>query len=113
MYGRLFDDSVAGNCRQFWKYIQAKCKEPSGISTLFIDNQSIFDPKEKTIALSNQFQSVFTREDLSSMPILEANTNTQAMPSILFNISGIENLLSNLDPNKAHGLDGISPYNYA
>ena len=109
-YSQLFDDSFAGNRWQFWKYIQARHKEPSGISTLLIDNQFVSDPKGKAIALSNQFQSVFTREDLSNVPTLEANTSTQAMPSISFNVSGIENLLSNLDPNKAHGPDGISPY---
>ena len=109
-YGRLFDDSFAGNRRQFWKYIQARRKEPSGVSTLLIDNQSVSDPKEKAITLSNQFQSVFTREDLSSVPVLEANTCIQAMPSISFNVNGIQNLLSNLDPNKAHGPDEISPY---
>ena len=36
--------------------------------------------------------------------------STEAMPSISFNISGIQNLLSNLDPNKAYWPDGISPY---
>ena len=69
------------------------------------DNQSVSDPKGKAIALINQFQSVFTREDLLNVSTLEANTSTQAMPSISFNVSGIENLLSNQDPNKAHGPD--------
>ena len=32
------------------------------------------------------------------------------MPFISFNVSGIKSLLSNLDPNKAHVSDGISPY---
>ena len=77
-YGQLFDDSFAGNRRQFWKYIQARRKEPSGVSTLLIDNQSVSDPKGKAITLSNQFQSVFTREDLSNVPVLEANTCIQA-----------------------------------
>ena len=109
-YGWLFDDSFAGNRRQFWKYIQARHKEPSGVSTLLIDNQSVSDPKGKAITLSNQFQSVFTRENLSNVPILGANTCIQAMSSIPFNVNGIQNLLSILDPNKAHGPDGISPY---
>ena len=43
-YSRLFDDSFAGNRRQFWKYIQARRKEPSGVSTQLIDNQSVSDP---------------------------------------------------------------------
>ena len=43
------------------------------------------------------------------MPVLEANACIQAaMLSISFNVNGILNLLSNLDPNKAHGPDGIS-----
>ena len=53
--GWLFDDSFAGNCKQFWKYIQTRCTEPSVISTLLIDNQSVSDPKRKAIAISNQF----------------------------------------------------------
>ena len=47
---------------------------------------------------------------MSNVPVLEANTCIQAMPSISFNVNGIQNLLSNLDPDKAHGPDGISPY---
>ena len=101
---------IAGNSGNI--YIQARRKEPSGISTLLIDNQFVSDPKGKAIALSNQFQSVFTREDLSNVPTLEANISTQAMPSISFNVSRIESILSNLNPNKAHGPDGILPYNY-
>ena len=96
-YGRLFNDSFAGNRRQLWKYIQARHKEPSGVSTLLIDNQSVSDPKGKVITLSNQFQSFFTREDLSNVPILEASTCIQAISSISFNVNGIQNLLSNLD----------------
>ena len=79
-------------------------KLPSGVSTLLIDNQSVSDPKGKAIALSNQFQSVFTREDLSNVPTLEVNTSTQTMPSVLFNVSGIENLLYNLTLIKPMGL---------
>ena len=99
-YERLFDDSSAGNRRQFRRYIQARRKEPSGVSTILIDNQSVSDPKGKAITLSNQFQSVFTREYLSNVPILEANTCIQAMPSISFNVNEIQNLLSNLYPIK-------------
>ena len=51
-YNRLFDDSFSGNRRQFWKYIQALCKEPSGISTLQVNDQCISDPKGKFHAAS-------------------------------------------------------------
>ena len=38
------------------RYIQARHKEPSGVSTLLIDNQSVSDRKGKAIALINLHQ---------------------------------------------------------
>ena len=44
------------------------------------------------------------------MSTIAANNHTLTMPTVLFTTNGIENLLSNLDPNKAQGPDRISPY---
>ena len=33
----MFDNSFNGNCKQFWKYIRAKCKDHHNISTLWWD----------------------------------------------------------------------------
>ena len=60
-------------------------KLTSGVSTaLLIDNQLVSDPKGKEIALSNQFQSVFSREDLSNVSTLEVNTSTQTTYALCF-----------------------------
>ena len=107
---KLFDDSFSGNRRQFWKYIRIRRKESSGISTLLVNDQFISDPEGKATTLSNQFQSVFTREDLSSVPSLDTINHIPTMPAISITSNGIKNLLCNLDPNKAMGPDKISPY---
>ena len=79
-------------------------------STLLVSDQFISDPKRKPAILSNQFQSVFTREDLSSVPSLGMTNHIPTMPTISITANGIENLLCNLDANKAMGPDRISPY---
>ena len=107
---KLFDDSFSGNRRQFWKYIRTRRKDSSGISTLLVNDQFISDPEGKATTLSNQFQSVFTREDLSSVPSLDTINHIPTMPAISITSNGIKNLLCNLDPNKAMGPDKISPY---
>ena len=107
---KLFDDSFSGNRRQFWKYIRTRRKDSSGISTLLVNDEYISDPAEKASTLSNQFQSVFTIEDQSSVPSLASIDYISTMPAISITTRGIENLLGNLDPSKAMGPDKISPY---
>jgi len=64
----MFDNSFNGNHKQFWKYIRAKCKDHHNISTLVVDGETISDTVNKANALSNYFQSVFTKENLTNMP---------------------------------------------
>ena len=109
-YGQLFDDSFAGNRRQLWKYIQARHKEPSEVSTLLIDNQSVSDSKGKAITLSNQFlpektcqMCLFWRQTPVSKPcppfhLMSMGSKTCCLPSILI--------------KPRHSPDGISPYSY-
>ena len=106
---RLFDNSFAGNRRQFWKYIRSKRKEKCGISSLSVDSKEYSNPKDKAIILNNYFQSVFTNEDLSTVPSTP-NHVLPTMSPISLSTTGIESLLSNLDPNKAPGPDHLSSY---
>ena len=63
----------------------------------------------KAAALSDQFQSMFTRENTSNIPNLNDNDHIAPMPTISFTTSGIQTLLSDIDPNKAQGPDKIAP----
>ena len=60
----------SGNCRQFWKYIRAKHKDASRVSPLLVNDSLVSDSVGKAAAVSDQFQSMFTREDVSNIPNL-------------------------------------------
>ena len=62
---------------------------------------TISKSKDKLDILNHQFYSVFTDEDLSSIP---SPTNSfPIMPTISLNVEGIYRLLNDLDVNKAPG----------
>ena len=52
--------------------------------------------------LSNQFKSVFTKEDLDNIPS-PGPTPYPDVPPTVFTISGILKLLNNVNPKKANG----------
>jgi len=52
-YIRMFDNSLNGNRRQFWKYVTAQQKDNHNISTLVVDSKPITESKCKANALNN------------------------------------------------------------
>ena len=62
----------------------------------------------KANILNQQFSSVYTREDIQTMPVLPNSPYPDIM-NITVNIQGVAKLLSDLNPNKACGPDNISP----
>ena len=64
------------------------------------------DSTSKAEVLSNHFQQMFTKEDLSSIPSIGCSDIT-AMETVIFNREGIINLLKNLDSKKANGPDKV------
>ena len=61
---------------------------------------------DKANALSQQYSSVFTTEDLSHVPRV-AGTPVPSIEPLTINLEGVEKLLSNIDPKKASGPDGV------
>jgi len=62
-----------------------------------------FANSDKANILNDQFFSVFTREDTSFIP----GDTYPAMTPVNVTVNGVESLLSNLDPGKAGGSDGL------
>ena len=63
--------------------------------------------QSKAEILNAQFQSVYTKEDLSSMPN-KGPSPYPSMDSILFSTKGVHKQLSQLNSHKATGPDNIS-----
>ena len=65
----VVSDSYKGNSKKFWSYIKSTGQESAGVSPL--KNEDGFlksDNQSKANILNNQFESVFTKEDTSSIP---------------------------------------------
>ena len=79
------------------------------IPSLTVDDQTIIiSVKEKASVLNDQFQSVFTVEDLTTIPEIGTG-NSDTMQPIQFSESGIQMPLHKLEANKSPGPDEIHP----
>ena len=95
------------NCtKRFWSFIKSKRKDQMGINVLQSQGISYTDSVAKANILNKQFSSVFTREDLSSIPAISGEPIPD-IPPLHIEVEGVKHLLENLDPHKAMGPDNI------
>jgi hypothetical protein len=64
------------------------------------------DSKSKAEALSQQFVSVFTEENMTNQPDLKGNPSPD-ISRLEISEEGVKKLLSNVNPKKANGPDNI------
>ena len=93
--------------KKFWSYVKSKRRDISGVSPLIKDNQEVTDSKGKAEILNAQYDSVFTNEDLASIPILQEK-DFPPLPDMDINVRGITKLLEKLNPQKSNGPDQVS-----
>ena len=104
---RNIGDSLhSENTKPFWNYVKALRKDVFGVSSLTSAGRIVSDAKEKAETLNDQFCSVFTEENLTSIPNL-GPSSVPDMPDIHITTAGVEKLLKNLKVNKASGPDNI------
>ena len=60
--------SVTKDVKMFWEYIKSRKKDSIGIQVLKSNNHLGTDDKSKAEILAKQFHSVFTTEELPSLP---------------------------------------------
>ena len=80
--------------------------ESTGISTLFWNNRVCASDRAKAESLRQQYESVFTCEDLCIMPSLGPLPNLD-IPELIVSELGVMKLLQKLDISKAAGPDII------
>ena len=102
---------IKNNPKSFWKYANSKTKTRSGVPKLKKrDGSWAESDKDKADELNKYFSSVFTREDITSMPNNfppgPSNTTFSFTP---LSIEDIIKKITKLKPNKAPGPDGLHP----
>jgi hypothetical protein len=95
------------NPKKFWSFLKGKKQEASGVAPLRNTDGLIHsDSGTKANILNTQFKSVFTQEDLRSMPDKGPSPYNDMEP-ITITTPGVQKLLQNLQPHKATGPDRI------
>ena len=84
-------------------------KDHPGVSSFIINGETNSCAEDKARILNNQFELVFTNQDLPNISIITFNATPQ-MPSISFSVHGTQLLLKNLVFGKAPGPDGLTTY---
>ena len=94
--------------KQFWSFVKSLRKDSSGVPALKEKGILTSEDRQKAEILNEYFRSVFTTENLQTLPNLP-QSNILGIDNIIIHTPGIEKLLKNLDPKKASGVDEISP----
>ena len=99
-----------GNAKGVWKYIKSR-KKNSGLPNLKKkDNTFTKDAKEIAETLSDQYYSVFTKEDTLNMPnIPHKNLETPPLETFTVSEEDVTKALKNLRTDKSTGIDKIHP----
>ena len=102
----LEETLLTKNSKPFWHYIKSRKQDNAGISPLKRRGVLVSDNVEQADILNEQFQSVFTNENVDSLPLMDG-TPYPGVADLNIDVAGVEKLLQNLNPGKASGPDNI------
>ena len=100
------NSSSVNGIRRAWSYLKLLRTESNRTPTLFWKSCVCPTDHTKAEALREQYESVFTNEDLENMPGMNDSPFASA-PDIHFSAHGIKKQLESIQPDKASGPDMI------
>ena len=98
--------SLETSPKRFWSFIRSQRKEAVGIPTLVSDGEMCVSDLSKAEALNKQFSSVFTDENLTTLPD-KGHSAFSSIQDLDIELEGVVKQLTQININKAGGPDGI------
>ena len=103
-------NEIKGNPKTFWNYVNSKSGSKTSMGDLLGPNgETIENEQEKANILNTYFNSVFTKEDLTTSPAPDPLTLDSIITSIEVNEETVLKHLSKLNTSKSAGPDNIHP----
>ena len=106
-YERNLSLNVKHNPKAFWKYINSRLKVRPTIDDLQCpDGSTAHTDKDKAEALNNFFTSIFTQENLSSIPSFTLDTTVPLLQLVTVSPHIVYKRLLDINPGKSPGPEG-------
>ncbi|KAI8483396.1 hypothetical protein Bbelb_388590 [Branchiostoma belcheri] len=93
----FLETNIEDNPKAFWSYVKSIRQDSTAASAL--RHQLTSDPKEKADVLGAQFESVFPREDKTTIPTL-GGPSAPTPPPLNITVEGVAKQLSGLNPSR-------------
>lgn len=104
-------NNIKTDSKSFWSYIRSNFKTKSGIADLEAhDGSMLTSDIQKADLLNRFFVSVFTDEDLNSVPDFPDKNIDSTLECIAITQEQVEKKLQKLNTSKAPGMDSIHPH---
>ena len=108
-YLDFLDPILDQNGKFLFNHIKRLKKDSIGIEALNYKGKIITNTEEKVNALADEYESVFTKENLETIPQILPSPYPD-MEEIEVTENGVINQLKELNVHKSTGPDGLSPY---
>ena len=109
-YEKKLVDNVKLDAKSFYAYVRSKCKSRPGIGVLIRDDgERVESPEGVAVAFNDYFSSVFSREDLASIPEVDGGPAGGGLFDMVISREKARDMLSKLRADKASGVDELSP----
>ena len=103
-YETLLANGIKDNPKAFWHYVNSKLKTKVSVGSLHLDNGNVaVTDQDKADTLNIYFSSVFTKENLTSIPVMNDVYPTSPIADITIHREAIYNKLRQLDISKFPG----------
>ena len=104
---KIISGDITNNPKRLWTYLKSQKQDTTGVAPLRDGNGLLrSDAETKAELLNNQFQSAYTREELSRVPDKGLSPHPP-MKDIRIDNHGVHKLLRGLKPHKATGPDMV------
>ena len=108
---KSYEEKIASNIKTnqkvFWKYINSRLKSKSSINCLqHADGSMTHSNTEMANVFNNHFASVYTREDISSVPSFHLDHTVPTLNDVDITPSIVLDRLEKINVNKSSGPDG-------
>ena len=104
-YRKYINSICLDSSKKFWSFVKSLKSDTMGIPSLKKHGQYESGNKVKATILNDHFKSVLTTEN-DTLPQLPTSS-IPPIPDLIISVDGVCKLLSDLNPHKASGPDGI------